>query len=110
MPKRLHLLLPLLLLLDDDDELEALFLAYCYRRCTRLPLPRPTLDTLPDSEFVYIFRFAKVDVLSLCTLLRFPDRVDVGFRYKVSGEECLLVLLGRMAYPGRLYMLARYFG
>ena len=61
-------------------------------------------------EFVNTFRFTKEDVLNLCSLLRFPDRVDVGFRYKVSGQGVTLGALGEVGISWTAFMLTRYFG
>ena len=101
----------LLTFCGEEDEFDMLLMAYCnhYILNARLPLAKLTIDSFCELEFVKVFRFTKGDFGRLLALLQFSDRVDVGSRYNVSGEECLLVLLGRLVYPGRLCQLARFF-
>ena len=42
--------------------------------------------------------------------LQFPSQVKVNRRYKVSGTECLMILLRRLAYPSRHCDLGHLFG
>lgn len=89
-----------------------LMMAYYERYMLNSPVPRVrlTVDSLSHEMFIDFFRFSKADFARLLDSLRFPAKVDAGFRYKVSGEECLMVLLRRLAYPARYCDLANLFG
>ena len=88
-----------------------MMLAYCEMCLLRPPLPeRLVLDSLTDEAFEKLFRFKRQDVAKLLAGLQFPAKATVEYRYKVSGEECLLILLRRLAYPARLCDLSRLFG
>lgn len=108
----MHELLLLLPFVEEEEDRTLVMLAACYEVYilnARVPQPRVTLDSFTEEEFVDIFRFAKVGFGTVFTLFEFEDEVDVGNRYKVSGKECFLILLARLAYPGRLCQLARVF-
>ena len=60
---------------------------------------------ISETDFREAFRFSKRG----CWFVLNPP-VDVEFRYKVSGEECLMILLRRLSYPSRYNMLTDVFG
>lgn len=68
------------------------------------------MDTFDDGDFRTLFRFMKVDVSKLLIQFRFPEYVNVEFRYKVSGEECFLILLRRLSYPTHFTAMKDMFG
>ena len=98
---------------DVKDSELMLLLAYHYERYilrSRIPRERRTFDMFSEADFREAFRFSKRDFERLLVCLQFPVRVDVEFRYKVSGEECLMILLRRLSYPSRYNMLTDVFG
>ena len=74
-------------------------------RCTRLQL-----DMLSDDDFVKFFRFPRRDFEKLLVDLQFPAKVEMGNRSKVSGTECLMILLRRLTYLARYCDLGHIFG
>ena len=105
------MLLPFAILAGKKDRFFMSMLAY-YETCLLLsPLPeRFVPDSLSDDSFKLFFRFEREGFAKLLASLQFPATLNMEFRYKVSGEECLLILLRRLAYPARYCDLARLFG
>jgi len=62
-----------------------------------------------STQFYAIFRFEKEDIPKLIQALKFPKVFKVGFGHCASGEEVLLIVLARLAYPGRLNELSLFF-
>ena len=60
---------------------------------------------ISETDFREAFRFSKRG----CWFVLNPP-VDVEFRYNVSGEEFLMILLRRLSYPSRYNMLTDVFG
>jgi hypothetical protein len=86
---------------------------------TRLPpvLPnsqiRCSVSRFSEVECVTFFRFRKCDLTRLIHALEMPFSISIGFfghRNYFSGEEALLLLLRRFAYPCRLAELVSFFG
>jgi nuclease HARBI1 len=110
--KVMHELLRLLPFAVEEEDRILMMLTIHYEAYTlgaRVSLPKVTPSSFLDEEFVNIFRFSKTDFRGLVTLFQFEEEVEVNYRYKVSGEECLLILLCRLSYPGRLCQLSRVF-
>ena len=68
------------------------------------------MDTFEDGDFHVLFRYTKADVSKLLILFRFPDQVNLEFRYKASGEEGFLILLRRVSYPTHFTAMKDMFG
>jgi hypothetical protein len=60
-------------------------------------------DDWPDAQFYHYFRFKKEHFVRLTLALNLGADVQIKTRQRLSftGEEALMVLLYRMAYPGR---------
>ena len=71
---------------------------------------RLQVDMLSDEDFVKFFRFSRQDFDKLLVGLKFPANVKLEDRSKVSGTECLMILLRRLAYPARYCDLGHIFG
>lgn len=93
---------------EDDDEDEQLVMPYLalYRR----PNNRIDLDTLPPRAARRLFRFTIRQVDQIAELLFLPEIIRTDQRDMVGRREALAIVLGRLAYPGRLYTLSLLFG
>ena len=62
-------------------------------------------------DYYTFFRFAREDVPKLVSALRIPPEfvLDAAKNWKIDGEEALLILLRRLAYPNRLVDLSWFF-
>lgn len=80
----------------------------CYGAASQygLTLAQP----LSAAAFYHYFRFAREDIPRLRAALRIPLEFHTSQRDHIDGEEGLLLFLRRMAYPGTLLSLERFFG
>jgi len=65
-----------------------------------------TAFTFPFNTFQTHFRFEQVDIDQLRRKLQIPDEFVTSTGLHLAGEEALLILLRRLAYPKRLLDLA----
>ena len=106
-------LLLLALLTNNDDDRLAILLGAYYEgllKKAHIVYQRLDIESLSDDEFRKFFRFARADIGRLATSLRVPENLELDPCYKVSGQEGLLILLRRLAYPSRYCDLANVFG
>ena len=68
------------------------------------------LDTYTSDESYINFRFFKDDIPRVMAGLNIPEQITTHNRVNVSGTEAFCLLLRRLAYPCRLYDVAREFG
>lgn len=110
---------------DDDDDILALFAVIRniviagVAALMVMELERPlrvqrrlTIDMIPDDDAALRnFRFTRSELRRLLVLLQIPAQIATVQRYHTTGEEAFLILLVRLAYPGRLCELGeRVFG
>ena len=101
-----------LLPLIEDDDLTVLILGYYHEQLTiqsRMSRVRRVPDSFSDSEFRAFFRFSKGEFRNLLILLQFPTIPNVDCGYRVSGEECLMIMLTILAYPSRYCQIGYLF-
>lgn len=67
-------------------------------------------STISETDFKSKFRFHKADFPRLLRNINLPSIVRLKNRTIVSGEEVLLIVLNRLAYPVRLETLVETFG
>lgn len=102
-----------LILLAPPRYRSRLLLAYAYERQilrSQPKRPRLIIDSFTEEQFYVRFRFAKSHFMVLLHLFRFPEYVDVEYGYRVSGEECFLILLRRLSSPSQFSWLEDLFG
>jgi hypothetical protein len=83
-------------------------------------VPRPTaplslgvcfeLETTPDSDCEFLFRFKKADIVTIAAHIRLPERLRVANGSVFAKSTALCILLRRLAFPGRYGDLAQVFG
>ena len=105
-------LLSLAIIARKKDKFFFILLACCYEASMPRSLYSEKLnpDSLSDHAFERFFRFKRPEFARLLLALQFPAELIVESRYEVSGEECLMILLRRLAYPARLCDLSKLFG
>ena len=69
----------------------------------------PFYDTLSDSDFYLVFRFERNDITKLMTALKLPTMIISSRYYRCTSRVALLLLLFRLAYPGRLVAVSSCF-
>jgi hypothetical protein len=69
-----------------------------------------TIDLYSDQDCWAKLRFRKADVTKMIDLLGMPPYLRSSQRHCFSEEFCFILLLRRMAYPGRLHDLEQEFG
>ena len=94
---------------DEDDS--NLLLLYCLMSNQKLmTVFRKRVDNFTDIEFRNYFRFEKAHFWRLHDLFELPDLFKLRNRAYVTGEEILMILLRRLAYPVRWVDLRMFFG
>ncbi len=95
----------------------AFFLLRCRQisRWDNIPTPavvrtNPRIADLEEHRCEIDYRFRKGDLVKLKDVLRIPPFFYLDNRCKVHGEEAMLLLLYRFAYPVRLATLEEKFG
>jgi hypothetical protein len=67
-------------------------------------------NAISEAQFRSDFRFSKSDFPKLFLALKFRKTFKNSSGHLATGEEVLLMVLRRLAYPGRLYDLCLLFG
>jgi nuclease HARBI1 len=68
------------------------------------------ISDISDSQAENFYRFRKSDLYHLLQALRFPSIFVLDNGCVVNGEEALLIMLYRLAYPCRLIAMQEVFG
>ncbi|ORY23454.1 hypothetical protein BCR33DRAFT_796463 [Rhizoclosmatium globosum] len=76
----------------------------------QIPDTRFNFKRLDSPTCKFLFRFDKKQIEDLVVELRLPDVVITKAGHKALALEALLILLRRMAYPGRLGDITQHFG
>lgn len=71
---------------------------------------RLDVNKLSDKRFRSLFRFRRRHIKRLRQALQLPNRIVTYNKSVFSGEQALLFVLRRLAYPGRLVELSEFFG
>lgn len=105
----------------EDDDLEDVGLVLVMagnRRCQYEPVPKRAklvrlharARAFSAAECREMFRFSADDIIEMRRLLRIPEDIILANRTRMNGEEALLILLRRLAYPCRWVDLEPVFG
>jgi len=97
---------------DDDEEFHFLQLEQRRKLITTVTIfTMRTIDIhgkylnmerFSEEKFKALFRFEKNDFLELLGIMKFPNKVKFDNGSILYGEEILMILLRRLAYPSRL--------
>lgn len=69
-----------------------------------------TVDLYSEDECWRLLRFRKIDIGNLMNMLNMPPHLISADRHKYTRDFSFILLLRRMAYPGRLTDLEQEFG